>query len=151
MDDNCVIPLCLLLPQMSDWIKYFENGGNNMSFKIEDDEVYLKYNEIWGKIKELLGGIKLSSDPIYDDQYIKNKVKAFSQSIKTLFDGDKIPAERTEYTCLACISIDSILKIDKKNYPQFYLEQCQYKVKKREIKGFIDYEIDLDSSDYESD
>ena len=45
---------------------------------------------------------------------------------------------------------DSVLKIDKKNYPQVYLEQCKYKVKKREIKSFIDYEIDLDS-DYESD
>ena len=31
---------------MSGWIKYSENGGTNMSFKIEDDEVYLKYNEI---------------------------------------------------------------------------------------------------------
>ena len=43
--DDFVSPLCLLLPQMSGWIKYFENGGKNMSFKIEDDDVYLKYNE----------------------------------------------------------------------------------------------------------
>ena len=48
-----------------------------MSLKIEDDEVYLKYNEIWNKIKKLLGGIRLSSDVIYDDQYIKTKVKTF--------------------------------------------------------------------------
>ena len=40
--DENVIPLCLLLPQMSGWIKYFENGGKNMSFKIEDDWIYLK-------------------------------------------------------------------------------------------------------------
>ena len=44
MDDTNVIPLCLILPQISGWIKYFENSGKNMSFKIEDDEVYLKYN-----------------------------------------------------------------------------------------------------------
>ena len=150
MDDNCVIPLCLLLPQMSGWIKYFDNGGKNMSFKIEDDEVYLKYNEIWGKSRDLLSGIKLSSDPIYDDQYIKTKFKTFSEVIKILFDGGEIPKERAEYTYLACINIDSVLRIDKKNYPQFYLEQCEYKVKKREMKSSIDYEIDLDS-DYESD
>ena len=149
MDDN-VNPLCLILPQMSGWIKCFENGGKNMSFKIEDDEVYLRYNEIWNKIKELLNGVKLSSDVIYDDQYIKTKVKTFSEVIKTMFDGYKIPEERIEYTCIPCISIDSVLKIDKKNYPQVYLEQCKYKVKKREMKNLIDYEIDLDS-DYESD
>ena len=96
-----------------------------------------KINEIWGKIKELLNGVKLSSDVIYDGQY-------------TLFDGGEIPKEKIEYTCTACISIDSVLKIDKKYYPQVYLEQCKYKVKKREIESFIDYEIDL-SSDYESD
>ena len=59
--DESVIPLVILLPQMSSWIKYFENGGKNMCFKIEDDEVYLKYNEIWNKIKKLLENIKLSS------------------------------------------------------------------------------------------
>ena len=72
-NDESVIPLCLILPQMSGWIKYFENGGKNMSVKIEDDEVYLKYNEIWNKIKKLLGNIKLSSNVIYDDQYIRQK------------------------------------------------------------------------------
>ena len=58
---------------MSGWIKFFENVGKNMSFKIEDDEVYIKYNSIWNKIKELLGGLKLNSEPIYDDSYIKTK------------------------------------------------------------------------------
>ena len=121
-----------------------------MSFKIEDDSVYLKYNEIWNKIKELLGGVKFHSEPIYDDSYIKTKVKTFSEMIKTFFDGNEIPKERIEYVCIACISVDSVLNIDKKNYPQVYLEQCKYKVKKREMKRFIDYEINLDS-DYESD
>ena len=45
--DESVGPLCLILPQMSGWIKYFENGGKNMSLKIDEDWFYLKYNEIW--------------------------------------------------------------------------------------------------------
>ena len=48
--------------------------------------------------------------------------------IKTLFDGNEIQKERIEYACIAFISIDSLLKVDKKNYPQVYLEQCKYKV-----------------------
>ena len=36
-------PLCIVLTQMSEYIKYFENGGKNISFKIEDEDVYLKY------------------------------------------------------------------------------------------------------------
>ena len=94
-------------------IKYLENGGTNMSFKIEDDEVYLKYNAIWNKIRELLNGVKLGSDPIHDGSYIKTKVKTFSEVIKTFFDGSEIPKEMVEYTCLACISIDSVLRMDK--------------------------------------
>ena len=121
-----------------------------MSFKIEEDWVYSKYNEIWNRVKELLNGVKLSSDVIYDNQYIKTKVKTFSEAIKTMFDGGEIPKERVEYICLACISIDSVLKVVKKYYGQVYSEQCKTKVKKREIINLIDYEFDL-SSDYESD
>ena len=107
VDDN-VIPLTLLLPVMSGWIKHFENGGKNMSFKIEDDEVYVKYNSIWNKIKKLLGSVKLSSDVIYDDEYTKAKVKTF-ETVKTLFRDDIIPEERVECECISCISVDSVL------------------------------------------
>ena len=92
---------------MSGWIKDFENGGKNMSFKIEDVEVYIKYNNIWNKIKESLGNIKLSSDVIYDDQYIKTKVKTFKR-VKTLFSDDIIPEENVECECISCISVDSV-------------------------------------------
>ena len=148
MDDisGIVTPLCIILPQMSGRIKNFENAGKSMSFKIEDDSVYLKYNEIWNKIKELLGGIKFHSYI----SYIKTKVKTFSEMIETLFDGNEIPKERIECIYITCISVDSVLKIDQKNYPQVYLEQCKYKVKKREMKSFVDYKIGLDS-DYKSD
>ena len=132
---------------MSGWIKYFENGVKNMSFKIEDDEVYLIYNEIWNKIKDLLCGIRLSSDIIYDDQYIKIKVKTFKM-VKTLFDNDVLPEEKIEYGCIPYISVDSVLKIEKKYYRQVYLEMCKYKMKERKIKSLIDYDLD---SDYDSD
>ena len=92
--------------------------------------------------------IRLRSDVIYNDQYIKTKVKTF-KIIKTLFDNDKIPEEKIEYECIPCISVDSVLEIEKKYYPQVYLEQCKYKVNERKIKSLIDY--DLFDSDYASD
>ena len=70
--------------------------------------------------------------------------------IKILFDGGEIPKEKVEYVCIPCISIDIVLKIDTKYYPQIHLEQCKYKIKKREMRSLIDYEFDLDS-DYEGD
>ena len=120
-DIDVVTQLCIILPQMRGHVKYVENGGKNMSFKIDDDSVYIKYTQIWNKVKELLG-IKLYSKPIYDDNYIKTKVKTFRDIIKTLFSGgdknpDEISKERVEYACIACSSIDSVLKVDK-NYPQ---------------------------------
>ena len=83
-DDGVIKPLCVILPQMSGYSKYFENGGNNISFKTEDEDVYLKYNKIWNKIKSILN-IKFHSQSIYDDKYIKTKVKTFNNSINTLF------------------------------------------------------------------
>ena len=117
-NDEVVTPLCIILPQMGGYVKYFDNGGKNMSLKIEDENVYAKYNSIWNKIKGLLG-VKFHSDPIYDYSYIKTKVKTFSEVIKTLFSGDKIPHERVEYSCIACISVDSVLKVDKKIIHKF--------------------------------
>ena len=85
-DNDVIRPMCILLPQMSGYIKYFYNGGKNMSFKIEDESVYLEYTEIWNKIKKSLN-TKIHSQPIYDDKYIKTKVKTFSSMINTFFSG----------------------------------------------------------------
>ena len=145
-DIDTISPLCIILPQMSVYVKYFENGGKNMFFKIENEDVYIKYNQIWNKIKDLLS-VRLHSKPIYDDKYIKGKVKTFNEMINALFSRDKVPKQKNHYICIAAICIDSVLRVDKKNYPQVYLEQCKYKVKKRELTSFIDDEINPSSDE----
>ena len=50
--DEIIRPLCIILPQMNGYIKYFENSSKNMSFLIKDDDVLYKYNEIWDKVRE---------------------------------------------------------------------------------------------------
>ena len=65
--------------------------------------------------------------------------------INTLFSGNEIPEESNHYICIAAICIDSVLKVDMKNHPQIYLEQCKYKIKRREPVNFIDAEVGLSS------
>ena len=98
---------------MSGYIKYFENGGKSMSFMFKNDDMLDKYNEIWDKIKETLN-VKFHSMSVYDEKYIKAKVREFNGVIKTKFLGDEIPKENMYYTCMACITIDSVMKMKKK-------------------------------------
>ena len=65
--------------------------------------------------------------------------------INTLFSGNKISNERNHYICIAAICIDSVLKTDKKKYPQVYLEQCNNKIKRRRPVDFLYAEVDLSS------
>ena len=132
---------------MIGYIKHFENRGKNISFVIKDDDVLDEYNEIWDKIKEKLN-IKFHSMPIYDEKYIKPKVRGFNVAIKTNFLGDEITKENVHYTWIACITIDSVMRMEKMNYPQLYLEECKYKIKKTKMTKFIntDLESDLDSA-----
>ena len=84
---------------MSGCIKYVECGGKNMSFFIKDDEVWEKYDEIWDVIKNKLS-IKSHSKPIYDQKYLKAKVREFDDVVKTTFLGNEVPKENMHYTCL---------------------------------------------------
>ena len=100
-----------------------------MSFLIKDDEVWEKYDEIWDVIKNKRS-IKFHSKRIYDHQYLKTKVKEFDGVIKTNLLGNEVPKEIMHYTCIACITIDSVMRMDKKKHPQVYLEECKYRIKK---------------------
>ena len=129
---------------MSGYIKYFGNGGKSMSFLIKDDEMWEKYEQIWDVIKNKLG-IKFHSELVYDKTYIKAKVREFDGKIKTNFLGNEVPKENMHYTYTACITIDSVMRIDKKNHPQVYLEECKYKVKEIQTPRFINTELKSDS------
>ena len=112
-EGGIVKPLCIVLPQMSGYIKYFENGGKNMSLLIKDDEVWDKIRKIkiWDVIKNKLG-VKFHSQPIYEQKYLKTKVREFDGVVKTNFLGNDVPKENMHYVCIACITIDSVLRID---------------------------------------
>ena len=76
LEDKLVHPLCIILPQMSGYVKYFENRSKNMSFLIKDDEVWDKYDNILDVIKDKLV-IKFHSKSVYEYKYLKAKVREF--------------------------------------------------------------------------
>ena len=146
LNNDTIQPLCVILPQMDGYIKYFDNGVKNMSFLTDDEKIYKKYNEIWEVIRNLLK-IDFTVNPVRDDIYLVAKLKIFNKINKTTFTNNAIPRERSHYICIPVIDIDSVLKIDKKAYLQAYLEHCKYKLKKRKIVNYIDDEIIDEDSD----
>ena len=68
-ENEIVKALCIILPQMNAYIKYFDNGGKNISLLIKNSEVWEKYEDIWNVIKNKLN-IKFHSQPIYENKNI---------------------------------------------------------------------------------
>ena len=91
LNNDVVQPLCVILPQMSGYIKYFHNGNKNMSLVTEDEKVHNKYNEIWEVIRKLLKA-KYASDPNRDGKYIVTKLKIFNKVNKTVFNNHAEPS-----------------------------------------------------------
>ena len=118
-----------------------------MTFVTENEKVYDKYNEIWEVIRKLLK-VKFTVNPVRDDKYLVAKLKIFNRINRTTFNNNN----NNNYICIPAIDIDSVLKIDNKRaYPQAYLEQCKYKLKKRKIVNYIDDEIINEDSDSDTD
>ena len=153
LNNDVIKPLCVILPQMNECIKYFDDGGKIMEFVTDDEKVYEKYNEIWEVIRNLFK-IDFTVNPVRDDIYLVAKLKIFNKINKTTFINNAIPMEKNNYICIPAIDIDSVLKIDKRLYPQAYLEckyKCKYKLKKRKIVNYINDEIIDENSDSDID
>ena len=97
--------------------------------------------------------LKFDSEPVYgdNDKYIKTKANSYGDKINTSFQGKKIPKEKASYKCLSLIMLDSIIRVSKRYYPQTLLEECKYGIKKNKIENLINDDLDLSSSDNESD
>ena len=120
LNNDVIQPLCVILPQMNGYIKYFDNGGKNMTFVTDTEKVYDKYNEIWEVTRKLLK-VKFAANPVRDDKYLIATLKIFNKINRTTFNNkNNIPIERNHYICIPAIDIDSVLKIDNKRDMLFY-------------------------------
>ena len=127
-----------------------------MCFKVIDKKLLKKYAKIWEKISSLMN-MEFDSESVYGDRdkYIKTKIKSYGDKVNTNFQGWKIPKENaSSYKYLSLIMLDSVIRVNKKHYPQTLLEERKCKIKEEKNKDFINDDFDSSSSnesDNESD
>ena len=127
------------------------NGNVSMSFKVNDKQLLINYNRIWGKIEKLMK-IDFESQSVYgnDDKYIKTKIKIYAKNIITSFHNKKKRKEKIPCKCISIITIDSVIKANKKYYLQTLLEECKYIQEKVKTENYIDEDLENSKSDSNS-
>ena len=101
LNNDVIKPLCVILPQMSGYIKYFDNGGKNMSFVTDNKQFYEKYDKIWNAVKNFLK-LKFAASPIRDDKYILAKLKIFKKKNLITFNNNIVPMEKKSLHLYSC-------------------------------------------------
>ena len=128
--------------------KFDENA--TLFFIINNNQPLKNYTKIWETIEKLMK-INFESNPVYGDdvKYIATKTKTYAGSIITNLHNKKMPKEKAPCKCLSIIMIDSVIKSNKKYYPQTLLEECKYTQEKIKIENYIN--DDLEDIDSDSD
>ena len=126
--------------------KFDENA--TLCFILKYKKLLKSYTKVWVTIEGLMN-INFESKPVYGDdvKYIKTRIKIYAGSIITNFYNKKMPKEKAP--SLSIIMIDSIIRANKKYYPQVLLEECKYTQEKIKIENYIN--DDLKDSDSDSD
>ena len=127
---------------MIGYVKCFDNN-RAMSFNVTDN-LLEKYTEIWIRVSNLMN-IEFDSDPVYGDvdKYLKTKIKVYKDRVNTNFQGKEVPKENGSYDCLSLITLDSVVRVNKKYYPQTLLEECKYKIRKNKRENFINDDLEV--------
>ena len=154
-DNDISRPLCIRFPQMTGYARKFDENAI-MSFIVKDKQLLKKYTKIWETTEGLMK-MNFESKPVYsdDDKYIKTKIKTYADSIVTNFHNKKMPKEKALCRCLSMIMIDSVIKANRKYYPQTFLEECKYIQEKIKIVIYFlnlhHIDEDLENSESDSD
>ena len=127
---------------MTGYVRKF-NENATMSFRITDKQLLKNYTKKWKKVEQLMN-INFESNLVYGDdyKYIKTKVKIYADNIITNFHNKNMPKEKASCNCLSIIRIDSVIKVNKKYYPQILLEECKYIQEKIKIENYINKELE---------
>ena len=150
-DNDIIRPSCLRFPQITGYVRKF-NKSITMSFRGNNKQLLKNYNKIWEKTEKILN-IDFESKPVYGDdgKYIKTKIKIYTNSIITNFHNKKIPKEKEPCKYLSIIMIDSVIKSNKKYYPQTLLGECKYAQEKIKTENCIDEDLEKSDSNDETE
>ena len=115
-----------------------EEGNNKLTpFRIDNGKLLEKYKAIWTRIEDFKN-IKLNALPVYDDRYIKTKIRTFGNKVYTNFCGLTVPEDDIQCGSFTIFSIDSLLVYNKKYYLQVYLGNCAYEIVNKQITDYLD-------------
>ena len=119
---------------MIGYVKHFDSN-KTMPFKVSDNKLLKKCKK---KVGNLLN-IEFDSEPVYGDvdKYIKRKIKMYGVRVNTNFQGKNVPKENASYKCLSLILLDSVIRVNKKYYPQKLLEECKYVIRYVTICNYV--------------
>ena len=133
--NKTIRPLVSIMPKMNGYVKTFkvkygDKDKNNklMSFRI--------YKAVWNKIEDFKN-IKWNTLPVFDDRYIKTKIRTYGNKVYTNFCGLNVPEDDIECASFTVISIDSLLVYEKKYYLQVYLDSCAYKIANKQMTDYL--------------
>ena len=130
--------LVLVLLKMSEYAKIFKVKDKNkklMAFCINYEKLLEKYAIIWTKIEDLKN-MELNALEVYDDRYIKSKIRTFGDKVYTNFCSLDVQEDDMEYKSFRLISIDFLLLYESKYYIQVYLDKYASEIAD---KRMVDY------------
>ena len=138
--DKYIRPLVLVIPKNSGYVNTFKFKDKNnklRSFCIDEEKLLQKYKAIWTKIEDFKN-IKLKALPVYDERYIKTKLRTYGDKAYTNFRGLNVSEDNRECESFTVISIDSLLVYAYKYYLQVYLDNCFYKIVNKQMTEYLD-------------
>ena len=138
--DKYIRPLVLIIPKNSGYVKTFKFKDKNnklRSFCIDEEKLLQKYKAIWTKIEDFKN-IELKALPVYDERYIKTKLRTYGDKAYANFRGLNVPEDDRECESFTVISIDSLLVYAYKYYLQVYLDNCFYKIVNKQMTEYLD-------------
>ena len=117
---------------------------------MKDDELLEQYNRIWDKVSNSMKK-ECDSEPIYNEKYLKTKIKSYERKISPNFRSNKAPKEGSQCICLSVILIDSDFRTCKNYYLRVFLDESQYNVKEKKIPKYVtdglEISFDTENSD----
>ena len=124
---------------MSGYVKAFKVEGKInklMSLSINNEKLLEKYEVIWTKIEDIKN-IELDALPVYDNKYIKTKIRTYGNNVYTYFRDLNVPKDDIECESFTVISTDSLLVYNKKYYLQVFLDNCAYKIVNERVTDYV--------------